>query len=1491
MPYSPKFESLSVCHVHGMSSRTLPLDPSLTLFLGPNGAGKTTMLLALALGQVPDASVIGLQSAKDDTGQIDRGVAGRLSSPTIIALEAFNRQGERMLFVTHVTKASKTKLETRMAVIWLGHSNYPPLDLIRGKRDSDRVDFWDPKRMRDEALAKGLKVKITDTVADYCTELAEAGLLPKALVKRPDRARYGDLVRALMTGGLSDNMLKDLGAYLFKPDHSVRGFIKHMHNTLQEIQMFRARLQAQQTQLELFSDLLGFSSELTVAAWSILQKRHDQCAGRLQRATTSLAQCKKRLIDCELTVETEANTLQRLREEKVTVDTRLRELNNRFQQVTTALSFLQQHTQACEHIQTLEPQVEELSTELVELQVQLAELEEQGQLLEEENQTLLTNLSSEQQAVSEESKRRGLYEAASMVNNQAQVLFDADESWDPVAAVSGTAALEQTYADMIQQVNQAKQSLQQAEKVEQGWKKANQLLASVLSEAPELTLTREAAWQLLNKDRYDRQLAANLPELTQTLSDAKLALSEQQAILSVLNTQGLTAPIEGWSELAFIAVANQIETEIIRLQIDIKQGLGLQLTLSTELQVKQQQLELAKEQVRAFDRLSPLVDALGGHAPIPLTSAALRRLDNEMLQQTQVLQREIQMLSQRMLPLKEAIKELSGEQYRQQISQLEAIADAVGGVPLHEMLDGISVEEAAYFEGVLGNKAYGILVSDLEEATERLLEAEIDRPQEVVLIEFSEPQLLRDQQSIEIERLYTDISEQYEVLGEDEVLVAGDDHYRLSRLPKHPMLGSIAREKRREELQQQLSELEAQQSPLEDDLGCLQDQRGQVAALLQHAVTIDGGKPALPPLEKALSSATKALRGCEHDLERYQTRLKQIEPQGKALNQVARLATRLSEHPQRILDEAEPAFVAATEAAERVKLHTLAVEGINLLRSTLELDLATDMETLQHQVLILDRESLKIANQLDVLARLKPKLEHLTYADAEHNLAHHEQLKQIIDARITLLSQRREEYGHQVRRTQEKNSQTIKEEAKVRAQLDQAQQLRDQSKKELSLAEEALGERVTDALKNDLYHSIQSAYQRQDELGGVIGEQERLVTQVQNQLLTARSEHQQAEGEHLASEKTYQQADECLSETELHLRNTQFFAEIHGQLQEWSQGIADSQVIIKSRYQKIMRGLMPHQDTRLYAWISDVGPSDDYLPELAKNAYLLVVDFMVSRINRSWVKVNNPAGMLQELNEATRQTERELSEQEGYFRTEGRELASQLYKRIRSEIKLAGALNKQIEHLRYGNIEQIYIDVQVDPVKIKVIDALQRDSDGFADLFASEDDVESALAQLYARETGGAVGSGLDLLDHRQYLQCRARIRRNGHKNMETFTRNSLSTGEGIGTGLALMVSVMRAWAVGYHGKKPYKLLVSVDEGSRLDADSIATVLGVARQLGIQITMAAPALDAPYSTKYRFVRDENETLSIHGMRARQDSEEKDQPMVNLEQLDAELVDQ
>ncbi|GFR87107.1 chromosome partition protein MukB [Elysia marginata] len=99
------------------------------------------------------------------------------------------------------------------------------------------------------------------------------------------------------------------------------------------------------------------------------------------------------------------------------------------------------------------------------------------------------------------------------------------------------------------------------------------------------------------------------------------------------------------------------------------------------------------------------------------------------------------------------------------------------------------------------------------------------------------------------------------------------------------------------------------------------------------------------------------------------------------------------------------------------------------------------------------------------------------------------------------------------------------------------------------------------------------------------------------------------------------------------------------------------------------------------------------------------------------------------------------------------------------------------------------------------------------------------------------------LLDYREYIKLQVLVQRANHKQFEPASPTNLSTGEAIGTGLAVLTMVLHSWEVTTHKRVGHghsaNRLLFLDEAARLDARALATLEELCANQSLQLLESA----------------------------------------------------
>jgi chromosome partition protein MukB len=200
-----------------------------------------------------------------------------------------------------------------------------------------------------------------------------------------------------------------------------------------------------------------------------------------------------------------------------------------------------------------------------------------------------------------------------------------------------------------------------------------------------------------------------------------------------------------------------------------------------------------------------------------------------------------------------------------------------------------------------------------------------------------------------------------------------------------------------------------------------------------------------------------------------------------------------------------------------------------------------------------------------------------------------------------------------------------------------------------------------------------------------------------------------------------------------------------------------------------------------------------------------------------------------------------LEFQEKDFRSDSRDVSNSIRGRINDESKKVIKINKFLDGVSFGNVASIKIEFKRDDGMMNLLDAMQDQ----ASLFSGDIPLTEAMADVYKKITGGQV-KGSDLLDYRKYISLSIKILRKGTTKWEPGS--VLSTGEAIGAGAAILMVILGSWeeTASYFKDRDLRnsmRFLFMDEATRLDPDSINTLLEFCEQMDIQLLIAAPKFE------------------------------------------------
>ena len=1437
--------SLTLVNFRGVFFKTLELHRLMSNLIGHNGAGKTTIMGALLMNRVPDNRLIRLRN-NSDSGQdrSDNGVWGRIGSGVCYSLVDYELfDGRRVIAGVQLRRLTQPKVEIKQFAITGIDHEVSVRDLIMQPLGDNRFEPLEGKAFRNKVAMMGGELERFDTTAQYMDWQFNQRIIPRRMENMQDRQRYYRMLETSLYGGLSNELQKGLRDYLLPADDKVKTSISSMQSVLQETRKTRNKIEHTRQHRKTVKAVLESSYALGehVLAWAEQNQRqlHQQLEEKKRdekRARDSLESKKLQLA----TIQSKLDRFEVTREE---LDLREDEAHNQLEYARDLSRLHSDKERLGNEKEHSQRQLEELNEQLLILTAQHDEQNAELKLLEEDVAMLVDQLSSVEQAYSEEARKAGLYQTALRSLEEVRTSLDRPEiNADQLALLTDQVKKEREEKSLF--YHQQNPLLEQAELIRNHFDQALALLAG-LEEKP--VAIADASFRTdfwLQQARELTQLSQSIPALQQQLKQQQEEQLQRDKLLSNLSQLPTSWSANIIDEISWNTTLDKGEKEQQRLQILQEQQSQQQQQNQRQQDQLQRQLQQARSDFQSWEQcqsLSREIIQIRPESTLADSNDYQQLRTNINNEQKQVLQDDLH-LGEQLSSVRERMNRLATTDSRE-LQQLQRLADMTGGVVISDYFDNddISIEEAAWLEAKFGPLRHALQVRDIEKAS-NILREETDRPEHIWLLagtpgdSFSEDDYLDSP---------LDQQEDGSVL----VHLSGNIS-RLSQEPEFPTIGKLAREKEQqrladqeEQILDQRQELAVQQRSLES----IQQLLDQLAALKHW---LDEGEPQIHALEDQLQE----LAITREELTDAQLQAKEKTAEVSRVVRVLQnwqnsswLLAENSDSPS--LEELNQSLEKAKKARDWLNAQKKNLQQLEQHRLYLEQPPAENLEELKEQLDKLGSKLSQLGQQQALLEDALGKApdlrfeESLTRREEKENLQNtlkqeHEQKDQrrkILAGRVEQLKQQNHAQenriaGEQSRLQEKQNSLKMVEQQIDDIPLQWQEGIEDQCR--FTLAE----------IKTEKDNLSLEFNQSTKESVKVTAERESLERQLSNTIAEIYKLEPAAlfALENLTCIRT--RAAEANILERLH---TDYLRTVESE--QLRTGLADARAHLE-------QALEADNDSELFHTIANTSLSD--LPALF-DGFLSAQQYLAERMDKTLVQADDPRLALEQLEDQLTKLEHLLQDAEKRFLAESDHLGRNIQRRINMERKQVHQLNRALSEVYFGTIRSIKIELQVNETYQKVLDALQ--SRFYADLFSQpEMSVEEALEQLFKKETGGSI-AGEKLLDYREYINLRVLIQRAGSQHFEPANPTSLSTGEAIGTGLAVLTVVLHSWELATekrHGNgHAASRLLFLDEAARLDVRALATLEELCGNQSLQLLVGAPDNVLPKNgVTYRMVR-------------------------------------
>lgn len=1466
--------ALALVNWKGVFYERYLLDPHVTALEGANGAGKTSVMIAAYVVLLPDMSRLRFTNLGETaaTGG-DRGIWGRLGAsgrPSYAVLE-LELGGERVILGVHLERKAEPSVEPT-AFIVSGLDRRHELSALLLMRDGENEAVPLLSELRQQGALLGARVEVFDTIREYFVALFERGITPLRLSNDDDRAKFNEMLRTSMTGGISRALTSELRLFLLKEEAGLSGTLSRMRENLEACRRTRVEVQEARGLEQEISGVYDAGLSMFVAALAASREQAREQAERRDRARAEHEAARFALLETE--------------NEKHDLSAREEAAAARMVAARAAHETLRSRRESVLRARKLAERVHELGIELAPEEQLSGEARRELELATERRETERAALDTARSAYERAARglanlQTGLSElhrrAHAYRRGQESLALSRELSGEPALDEDGLAAALARARSERERVDAERvrrdREIHTAAQLQRDHQRALSALRELLGD-PNAEASYDAARAELRRlDELEKKVA-ELGLHAAALDRARDDQQRQQALRERARELGLEATAGGFVALVETATSER-ETELASAEEQAAGAFSTRRNAEEEaarLRERIRGLEAEVERYRGClsraERLAPLLDAA------PRTRAELLAGRARFLENRESLRVAVMEARGRRESLLAEVARFGKEDGAAEPALVE-LCELLGGELFATRFEEIEVERAAWVEAELGPLASAIVVQDVDAAVAELSRAGTSLPH-VWLVRAGEG-----------------VNQGAgEKAGAHGISVPTEVGRRVSRLPERPALGRKAREARAKALaadaEKAAGELEQRSSELRAVEGLLDD----LDALLAEASLLEGADPAttlaecrarlaeLEALALACAEAGAERLACAADRKRVLARLRALRTEAYLLDREDAGAT-----VNELLAALNDAEAARTELASTREARRRLAEWCEALRRP-----PPDAEELSRFELErgqLDAERDRWFRAVEALEAAIESRQARSYAGAEAALdesarlvpsleAEQEQLAAAVTTAGNALALAEAEWERRALAFQAADARR----SAVVAQLERARE-------ELAVSIERDGPVLEEARLEAEIATATSAVEAA----------EREVKALAQELGSLRERTRQAESEAAEKQRAFERESANVGSLE------RAYAEFHRKAEagkllparlgaELSQSGKPSAALLpeaRSRREVLLDRL---RHARAGQALSD---------ELAAAAVADDVDGFLEtwRVVRNWLArrlpsqvsdVEDPLQALERLRDQLALLEERLTRQELDLRGTSEDVARGIDVKLRRAAAQVRRLNQHLEGVSFGSIRGIRVEMQRLERMDRILKAL-REGEAQELLFQSALPVEEALDEIFRRYGGGKSG-GQRLLDYREYLELGVQVERKASAGFEAVSPTRLSTGEAIGVGAALMMVVLTEWerdANLFRNRKSDGTLrfLFLDEANRLSQDNLGVLFDLCQALDLQLLIAAPEVArASGNTTYRLVRrvsDEGiEEVIVSGRKAMPEAEASSEPEADTE---------
>ncbi|MCK8682601.1 ATP-binding protein [Pseudomonas umsongensis] len=1452
-----------VANWKGIRFHCFDLDRHLTGLQGRNGAGKTTIMAAYVTAMLPNQRLLDFPNlaGKSQAKSSDAGLWGRLGDGVCYSLiEWITPRASAFWAGVTLTRAGTPHIDIKYFTIeGLPEEIRPHQAFLEGEGAALTLPTY--TQLRSRVTVFGARLTQHRTLADYMRALYEAGITPLPMSTQEEQARYYRLLSSSMSGSsLAELGKSGLRNFLLVEDPGLEKRVTNMRGCLVECRQTRHELDhAQSAHTEI--------SELYDAVWAMIGFAYFGAIGRHEQA--------------HLAWKRQVEELREKRERETQLRQKLERLTHEGVEIALLLELGQDELKGratnfedAKRAVKLKAELDQLSGDEANSKIYydtcmaamdrarvVEHLAHQANGAAMREQVRIARELGDLNLALEESTRRVIQlRMARDLLRDARLAVD-DPSLQPGDIAALKLDIEGRYRGLNTTYSQIQARLHAFDDHVANFTSLFEILSRVAAKNHE-TVSPDSAHafgvKLDQRLREQRACASQSDILAQELVRTG-DLAVQQKItrreaksLGVVSQHALEQAIEDAANIIEARLHEQHAVE--RRRSELEEELAAVRGRLPGIQERVRQFRSGSEKRVRLVELGVRADQLN---QLPILDNFVRSSRSEF----EGLQVERVVLEGKSRQLKAQVLGLQNQSGVMD-ARIGSVAEQLEGMLFASRFDELSLDEARLIEARLGGWTEAIVVPSPMIAAQQAVDL-ADRPDTILLLSESSAELQRDSKALG----------DSELIDESHAGIAG---FRLTRRPLRPILGRRSREIEVLRLQGECDGLQARLREMATETLRLQSVLSTAVELLalgegawaedqaERLLSEQGKERTLAEqiagLRKASGSLTATIgdmqdrRGSLLRLETTKTLLELPDYQEKTV-QIGKL-----------LDEAKSSGAWVSEFETDV-LNVLA--ELPILANAPQ---ASQRETLVAEVSRLADAREYLNGQLCAVASLEVVLPFFQY-EAD------ESVYETQSSIVVSLQQALKEAEARVLQTQtdtdEARGVTTVRQNELNSSFDGLSVIRadinrcksdltetgfqglaielDQARRQLEAAQS-----VVDQLQKRGAQNSESTGACRQALEGAKEGREAAENEV-NERLTAWRTERRARRELLRAVRAAGLEDKLDTES-----NRERFFSTGNHIQAFQSSRVSAQAVLD----RLKVHTEVHGEVELLILESDRQEERRTLQVL--KVWERVLRHIEQRIPRNIATSDDPQVALAQMSDKMKELQRTLNAQEAQMRMQSVGIAGAIGSRLQTSKRLVRNLNHELTSVAFGSIQGVRIHVEdIDSMKI-VLTTLEASGNGV--LFDTEVSLEDALAQIY-RQSGRGTIAGMQLLDYRNYLNLRVEVQR--ITGQWEAAGDSLSTGEAIGVGTAILIMVLRTWndearRINGKGAGLSAQQVLLDEATRLDPEALDTFTEFCQRMDVQALVAAPSLERPRRATVfileRVIENEREQVVIRGQR-------------------------